>query len=72
MIGRLWSVLRTGSRKMMCRRELVSQSVEGSTAWRMVVGGRSSVVRASAAQASNLGSIPGDFIPHSIFSLCIV
>ena len=26
-----------------------------------VVGGRSSVVRALAAQASNLGSIPNDF-----------
>ena len=29
----------------------------------MAVGGRSSVVRALVAQASNLGSIPGELIP---------
>ena len=38
------------------------------------MSGRSSVVRALAAQASDLGSIPSDFpvFPHSIFSLCVV
>ena len=38
--------------------------------WLRVMGSRSSVVRALAAQASNLGSIPSDFpvsFPHSIF-----
>ena len=49
--------------------------VEKNGMWRglVAVGGRSSVVRALAAQASDLGSIPGIFpvlyhIP--LFSLC--
>ena len=38
----------------------------------VVVGGRSSVVRALAAQASDLGSIPGGFpvLFHIPFSAC--
>ena len=40
----------------------------------LLVGGRSSVVRALVAQASDLGLIPSDFpvCPHSIPSLCVV
>ena len=39
----------------------------------MAVGGRSSVVRALAAQASDLGSIPGGFpvLFHIPFSACV-
>ena len=39
----------------------------------MAVGGHSSVVRALAAQASDLGSIPGGFLVlfHIPFSACV-
>ena len=39
----------------------------------VAVGGRSSVVRALAAQASDLGSIPGSFpiLFHIPFSACV-
>ena len=38
----------------------------------VVVGGRSSVVRALAAQASDLGSIPSDFLIFFTFHLACV
>ena len=63
--------------KVLGVRLLYSSTTETVLWWNVgelgVMGGLSSVVRALAAQASDLGSIPSDFpvFPQSIFSLAV-